>query len=244
MTEVLIFGGTTEGRLLAEFCQKRAISCEISVATEYGASLLPDGVSVHIGRLDSEGMQTLMRQGSCTAVVDATHPYAAEATENIRHACETLEIPYFRLVRSSGQISGEAVYSDAELIALLNACDTTILSTLGSKSLSLLTEVRDFRRRIWVRVLPSEQIFQQAAELGFCTSQVFAEQGPFSTEQNIAHIRQSGAGILLTKESGAVGGYPEKIAAAAACSIRVITLARPVENGLSLEEIKEVLVRR
>ena len=41
MSEVLIFGGTTEGRLLAEFCATKEIRAAVSVTTDYGAELLP-----------------------------------------------------------------------------------------------------------------------------------------------------------------------------------------------------------
>ena len=39
MSEILIFGGTTEGRLLAEFCAAKGIRAAVSTATEYGAEL-------------------------------------------------------------------------------------------------------------------------------------------------------------------------------------------------------------
>ena len=35
MSEILIFGGTTEGRLLAEFCAAKGIRAAVSTATEY-----------------------------------------------------------------------------------------------------------------------------------------------------------------------------------------------------------------
>ena len=52
MSEVLIFGGTTEGRELAEFCAGLHIPAVVSVATRQGAERLPDGTAVHCGRMD------------------------------------------------------------------------------------------------------------------------------------------------------------------------------------------------
>ena len=43
-------------------------------------------------------------------------------------------------------------------------------------------------------------------------------QGPFSCEMNAATIRQTGAKYLVTKESGAAGGFLEKLEAAAPVS--------------------------
>lgn len=86
LSELLIFGGTTEGRLLAEFCAGKGIPAQVCVTTEHGAGLLPEGMA-RTGTLDEDGMQLLLRGRAFRAVIDATHPYAREATRNIRTAC-------------------------------------------------------------------------------------------------------------------------------------------------------------
>ena len=43
MCRILIFGGTTEGRLLAEYCMQQEIAVCVSVVSGYGADLLPVG---------------------------------------------------------------------------------------------------------------------------------------------------------------------------------------------------------
>ncbi len=102
MSKLLLFAGTTEGRELAEFLERNGIACEICVATEYGEQLL-DGASsihkIHTGRLTGEEMLRLMRESGITHVVDATHPYAAAVTQNIRAACEAAGCRYLRLLR-------------------------------------------------------------------------------------------------------------------------------------------------
>ena len=40
MTDIVLFGGTTEGRIIAELLQKKGVSTVVCVATEYGESLL------------------------------------------------------------------------------------------------------------------------------------------------------------------------------------------------------------
>lgn len=72
---IFLFGGTTEGRKIAEAIAEvnrewaardvassgLAIAAEVYVATAYGASLLPagPGIRVHVGRLDAEEMTAL-----------------------------------------------------------------------------------------------------------------------------------------------------------------------------------------
>ena len=54
MNKILIFSGTTEGRMLAQTLSENGIHCIVSVATEYGESVMPEmeGVTVHKGRMD------------------------------------------------------------------------------------------------------------------------------------------------------------------------------------------------
>ena len=89
MNKVLLFGGTGEGRALAEWMVARDIPHTVCVATEYGETLLPAGAEAHVGRMDSGEMEALMRAGGYSLAVDATHPYAVEVTEHIRAAAAT-----------------------------------------------------------------------------------------------------------------------------------------------------------
>ncbi len=244
MCRVLIFGGTTEGRKLAEYCSVKGISAAVSVATGYGAELLPESGCVRrlVGRLDAEEIKKLITALGCEAVIDATHPYAEEATKNINKACSSLEAAHYRLIRSSEEISGCIMAADMdEVVDILNRSDKTVLSTLGSKELAVLTKVRGYGSRLWIRALPAEDIRRRCIELGFSEDKLILEKGPFSFEQNKAHIKMSGARILVTKESGAAGGFPEKTAAAKACGAEVVVLARPVEKGCTFAEITEIL---
>jgi len=242
MFRLLIFGGTTEGRELAAYCAENGICADVSVATDYGASLLPDGISVLCGRLDAGQMTELLRSGY-SAVIDATHPYAVEATENIRCACADTGTEYLRLIRSSSFSSGKTVQDMDELISVLNKTKGAVLSTLGSKSLPALTAVRDFSERLWVRILPGDEVLSQCCQLGYEVTKVIQEKGPFSVEQNVGHLLKSGAGIMLTKESGVTGGYPEKAEAARICGAELITLARPVESGYCFDDIIRIIER-
>ena len=243
MFRLLIFGGTTEGRLLAEHFANSGICADISVATDYGASLLPKGVNVLCGRLDTDEMTALMLRNEYAMVIDATHPYAVEATKNIKAACENAGLRFLRLVRKSSVSQGRTVRDMQELTALLGCTDDTVLSTLGSKALSDLTKVRNYRERLWIRVLPSEKILEQCRGLGYDTAKVIMEKGPFTVEQNVEHLRRSNAKILLTKESGETGGYSEKAEAVRICGAEMITLMRPAEEGISLEDIIDIIAK-
>ena len=101
---MLIYAGTTEGRLLAQELSRAHIACDVHVATEYGQMVMPElaGVKVCVGRLDVEEMRALLKkngQNNYAAVVDATHPFATEVSANIRESTKGSGIPYLRLKR-------------------------------------------------------------------------------------------------------------------------------------------------
>ena len=62
--KVLIYAGTTEGRLLAQELSRAHIACDVHVATEYGQMVMPElaGVKVCVGRLDVEEMRALLKK--------------------------------------------------------------------------------------------------------------------------------------------------------------------------------------
>ena len=46
-------------------------------------------------------------------VVDATHPYAIEVTENLQNACEKAGVPYLRILRDTGAEKSDCIYVDS-----------------------------------------------------------------------------------------------------------------------------------
>ena len=88
---------------------------------------------VRSGRLGAWEMERLMREGGFDQVVDATHPYAAEVTENLRAAAHEAEVPYVRLVRDGVPEGDWLTAADAAGAAdLLEGMEGGILLTTGS----------------------------------------------------------------------------------------------------------------
>lgn len=245
MSEILIFGGTTEGRLLAEFCAQNELFVDISVTTDYGAELLPKSSFINVlnGKLDEAEIAALIKSSGYKLIIDATHPYATAATQNIKAACSEANAEYLRLIREkSTDISGRTFADMNELIRYLNGSGKRVLSALGSKELPALKNVTNYRDRIWARVLPADGIEEYCRSLGFAN--IIVGKGPFSEEENVEHIRKSGAEIFVTKESGAAGGFPEKVSAAEKCGAELAVLLRPAEKGNTLLEIEKILLEK
>ena len=101
MKNILLFAGTTEGRLLAEFLIHQPVRLHTAVATSYGASLLPSAPSMTVSshRMNEAQMINFIQQQHFDLVLDATHPYASEASANISGACTRTQVPYLRILR-------------------------------------------------------------------------------------------------------------------------------------------------
>lgn len=245
---ILIFGGTTEGRLLFEQLQDLGIQADLHVATAYGKELVDEGTQgfVESGRLDAEGMVGLFQQRIPELLVDATHPYAVEVTKNLKSACEIADIPYLRLSRAATEAEGVILCETIEeAVAWLDRRSGAVLSTIGSKGLHHLTGIRDYENRVYARILPLTEAVKDAVAQGFKGSHLICMQGPFTFEMNLAMLRQYKCEYLLTKDSGASGGFEEKLAAAEAAGAQVVLVGRPSDSGgLSFEQVLKVITGR
>lgn len=244
---LLIFAGTTEGRMLSEQLASLGISVSVSVATEYGKQLLPksDNISVLSGRMTQEQMEQTIKTNHFDCVVDATHPYAVEVTQNIKQACAQQKVTYLRLRRKSELWEDGIVVNSAKQAAeYLNQVTGIILLTTGSKELPVFTTITDYQQRCYARVLPLAQVVQQCQDLGFSGNHIIAMQGPFSEDFNYAMLKQINAAYLVTKESGKAGGFSEKMRAAQRAGTKVIVIARPNEDGLDYDTILKQLTER
>lgn len=251
MYKVLLFGGTVEGRTVAEYLNENKIPSMVCVATEYGESLLPQGEYLELSheRLDEKQMEERMLQMENGLVIDATHPYAQVVTENIETACERTGTAYLRVVRQESRRLEEEtityVKSIREAVEYLEKTSGNILVTTGSKELSAYTALTDYQERIYARVLSLVEVVASCAKLGIEGKHLLCMQGPFSREMNIALIHQFDIAWMVSKESGRAGGFLEKYQAAKETGCRMIVIGRPKEEqGMELEKCIEYLNRR
>lgn len=241
---IVIFAGTTEGRLLAERLAASGEEVTVCVATEYGEKLMPGQphLQVHSGRMNAEEMTGFLQQKTPRLVVDATHPYARIVSETVKKVCEKLHMEYIRLLRAAGAAlpADERIYlvEDAKAAAeLAERMSGNIFLATGSKELAVFVEVINDFSRLYARVLPAEESFELCKNMGFEGKQLICMQGPFSEELNRAMYAHVNAKILVTKDSGDAGGCSDKIQAALAAGMHCIVIRRPREQGMTFEQV-------
>lgn len=240
MGNILIFAGTSEGRKLIEYFSNLKIHLTACVATEYGEQLIEKSEFVHVlsERFNREQMFALMQQNDFDLVIDATHPYAKEVSENIHWACCQSKREYIRIIRQKAFYKN-CIYVESydQAVSYLNKTEGNILLTTGSKDLESFTRIIDFENRIYPRILPMSKGIEKCFTLGFQPRNVICMQGPFSQDLNTAMLRQIDAKFLVTKDSGKAGCLGEKISAAENVGAKVIIIGRPIEeNGFELDQ--------
>ena len=214
---IVVFSGTTEGRDFSRAAAALGIAVTVSVATDLGAEEQGQapGITVHSGRLLPGAMAELL-QGAALCV-DATHPYAVEATKNIRAAANAAGVEYHRLLRAASTLPAGSV-------------------VLGSAAQAAM-RVDIYGPGQYPRVLPTVAGITACEGAGIPHRNIIAMQGPFTLELNLALMQQFHIRYLVTKDGGSAGGFAEKAQAAAQSGAALVVLRRPEECGETAEEI-------
>lgn len=247
MYKVIVFAGTTEGVSVCNFLAEHSIPVYACVATEYGSKSYIENEYLHVSaqRLSCEEMEALFQKERPEMVLDATHPYAAEVTQNIMSACAARKVSYHRILRESMHCESQAVYVESTEAAVeyLKGTKGNILLTTGSKELGKYTELPDYGNRLYARVLSLPGVLETCRNYGFEGKHLIGMQGPFSKEMNTATLRQYECSYLVTKDTGIAGGFQEKIDACQECGVVPVIIGRPLEEqGLSVRETKKMLI--
>lgn len=244
---ILFLAGTSDARALAIRLNKQGYRLLATVVTESAATSLRHAeIDCHIGRLNVEQMMALCKQKGCDKIVDASHPFAEEASKTAMSVAKTLSIPYIRYERQNEQydhplITAVDTYEEAAMLAKEKG--GTIMLTTGSKTLGTFTKhlLGDERIRFLARMLPNKENMEKCESLGVVQKDIIAIQGPFTKELNAALYKQYDVTLMITKESGKVGSVDEKIESALELNIEIILIKRPkIAYGQAYATFEEV----
>lgn len=230
---VMVVAGTADAKNIIE--QLVGISVEViaTVTTSYGKELLGvfPGVETVQGKMDATAMLKFITQHGISCVIDASHPFAQEASINAISASKEAKVPYIRFEREDIDTSGANIIKVKDFQAAAEVCSSfqgNILLAVGSNNLSVFVEkIPDYKNRLFARILPDSRMVLKCEEAGLTAGNIIAVKGPFSTEMNIEMLKHCQASVLVTKESGETGGTGEKLEAAKTLDIPVIIVERP-----------------
>lgn len=246
---ILVLAGTSDARELALQIRDAGYPLLTSVVTESAASSMDaEGLPVQTGRMTALDMVCLIRAKQIGVLVDATHPFAEEASKNAMAAAKEAAIPYIRFERERLAVSRNPLIfhvddyrQAAELAAEKKGI---VMLTTGSKTLRIFTErlLHEPGITLVARMLPRKDNMEKCEELGLEQKNIVAMQGPFSKEMNVALYKHYEVTLMITKESGKVGAVDEKLEAALELGIETIVIGRPeIEYGTVYSDFEPVL---
>ncbi|OEH93118.1 precorrin-6A reductase [Bacillus solimangrovi] len=230
---ILFFAGTSDARELAFQVRNAGYDLIVTVVTESAAFEYREaGIVVQVGRMDHDSIINFIKKNGVQTVIDASHPFAEEASKNAMEAAKTANIPYIRYERRTQQFEYEKIhyvnnYEEASDLAAQKRGN--IMLTTGSKTLQVFTDklLQLPDTRLIARMLPRKDNMEKCEQLGLPQKNIIAIQGPFTKMLNQALYENYEITLVVTKESGKAGSVDEKITAAMELGIEIIMILRP-----------------
>jgi precorrin-6A/cobalt-precorrin-6A reductase len=216
---LLLLGGTAEARALARRLHPD-IELISSLAGRVPDPALPEG-PVRIGGFGgADGLGKYLEDNVITAVVDATHPFAATITANAARACVHAGVPHLVLARPAWPHGTAMVVGDDRQAAQAvkdKGCQRVFLTTGRSGT----TVFKDSGAWFLIRAVTAPEADSLPKH-----HEILLSRGPYDYENERKLLRDYRIDALVTKNSG--GSMTRaKLDAAEALSVPVIMVDRP-----------------
>lgn len=245
---IFIAAGTQDGRELAGFILEHGYEVTASVVSEYGEELLNryKGIKVNNKAMDEAGFVEYFILNKVECFVDASHPYAANISTNAMRACEKCGVPYIRYERASSQLDYDKAYYVESVEAAAETAGELgkhVFLTTGSRSLPVFAKADALKNcDVVCRILPEAEVVREARELGFSPNHIIAMQGPFSKELNRELFIKYNADVVVTKNSGTLGGADTKFAAVKELNLPLVIIDRPKVEYTNVSDSFDVVM--
>lgn len=218
---LLILGGTTEGRRCVEVCEEAGVPFYYSTFGSSQEITLHNGIHITGGK-DKEELQVFCQENSVGLIIDAAHPFATNLHSNVG----ALQLPVIRYEREFPAIPEEVqqVSTFEEAIALLHqAKPSKVLALTGVNSIAKLQSYWQ-EHQTYFRVMPIAETEKTIERTGIPRSQIIYYNQELSDEELFRTLQPD---LIIVKESGTTSGFTEKVSAALDLGISVIAITRP-----------------
>lgn len=232
---ILILGGTTEAAQLAARLVSTGREALTSLAGRTTAPAALPG-RMRIGGVGGvPGLLALLRAERITAVVDATHPFAATISAHARAACDLAGVPRLQLRRPAWTAQAGDSWIEAgslaDAAARLPELGRRAFLTVGAGGMQAFTACHG----VWFlcRVISPPPVALPGL--------VVTDRGPFTEADETALMARHRIDLLVTKASGGPATFA-KLAAARALGLPVLMVARPPpEPGPLAETVDQAM---
>jgi precorrin-6A/cobalt-precorrin-6A reductase len=239
--KVLLLGGTSEAVQLAErLSAMPGVSATLSLAGRT-ASPRASALPVRVGGFGgAAGLTDYLKRECVGLIIDATHPFAANISNNAVAACETAGVSLIALDRPAWQKTAGDDWQEFDTveaaIAALPSEPQRIFSALGRSSVGALCAAP--QHHYVIRVVDE---IAPPPELPHAT--IVTARGPFRTEDDTVLFQKHAIQCVLAKNAGGSAAYA-KIAAARKLGLKVYMIRRPdVSVRPTVSTIEEAMER-
>ena len=240
--KIFLLGGTKDSTNIIEFIKENYDAYILTTTTtEYGTKLAREsGSDDTIARpLLKDEIIEIILDGKFDILIDATHPFAEHITQTSATIAKELKIPYIRFERPTTNLEGIDTsrihyvnsFTEAGKLIADEFLQGNILHFAGANTMEDVLKYVP-TERFYPRILKVPSSIEKCEELDVDPSHIIPMKGAASMDENIELIEKYDASVMITKESGEIGGVIDKIDAANEKDIMVIMIQRP--------EIKEV----
>ncbi|MCM1311551.1 MAG: cobalt-precorrin-5B (C(1))-methyltransferase CbiD [Bacteroides sp.] len=231
---LLIFGGTTEGRLAAEVAEESGRCFFYSTKGELQQIALHHGKRLS-GVMTKDDMVAFCRDNDICCIVDAAHPFAENLHLSIAEASLQLSIPVIRLQRSFGHKVEDAVYCAGYNDAVTRLLSHGVRRLLALSGANTIAKLKPFWQSVdtFFRILPRKESIDLAKKQGFPESNLIYYKGDMAAnslptvEEELAVMSSVCPDAIITKESGESGGFAAKVEAARRMGIKIFVVSHP-----------------
>jgi precorrin-6A/cobalt-precorrin-6A reductase len=223
MMRVLVLGGTSEASHIARELAAAGVAGVFSYAGRT-ASPIAQPLPTRTGGFGGvEGFSDYVRQERITHVIDATHPFAAQISNNAVVACAQTRTPLIAYVREPWVVGPDdrwqQVRTIEEAVAQLPDCPARIFLGIGRQHLRTFAVQPQHFYLLRLVDPPAENLPLPNAE-------IVLARGPFMLEGDLALLRDHRITHVVARNAGGEGARA-KLEAARALGLPVIMIERP-----------------
>lgn len=224
--KILVMGGTREGIEISKRLREMGFYTVVTTKTDYGSTLAERYSDVVISRESTDKtLEDIVREYNISLLIDATHPFALNASKRAIEVSRECNIPYVRYERPRKRYEDALYVRDFQEAAkkALEIGRKNILYLGGIKNLKTVVDIIG-RERVVARVLPTSVV--EALKL-LPPKNIIGMEGVFSKGLNKYLLLDYNCDVLITKDSGDTGGLNEKVLGAREANAKVIIVERP-----------------
>ena len=244
---ILLLGGTKDSTNIIEHVKNNYDAYILTTTTtEYGAKLAKEsGSDEVIARpLPKDELTEIIKKENIDLLIDATHPFAAHITQTSVSIANELKMPFIRFERpitnleniDTSHIHYVNSFDEAGKLIENEFLEGNVLHFAGANTMEEVLKHVSVDR-FYPRILKVESSIEKCEMLGVDPSHIIPMNGAASLDENLELIEKYDASVMITKESGEIGGVVEKIEAANEKDIAVIMIQRPEIDDLNKNDI-------